>query len=227
MENKSNRVLTGTRERDDPDSIPKTLSLSYKTNFLHLKTTILTSNHFHTSQWSGGSTTQLCIFPANATYAARDFELRISTAKVEVEEATFTTLPGVHRKLMILEGEISITHEDQYSKHLKPFEVDTFKGEWKTTAKGTCRDFNVMTTGEQRSDLYHISSSADNNYTLKPKENCKNLFLYPTSGTINLKLMDKDYLLKTGNLMLIENLNLSSITINSDEGFGLVVLEMY
>lgn len=192
-----------------------------------MKPTILTPNHFQTSQWSGGSTTQLYIFPANATYAARDFELRISTAKVEVTESTFTTLPGVDRKLMILEGAINITHEGQYSKHLKPFEVDEFSGDWKTTAIGTCTDFNVMTTRQQQSELYHIAMDATGSYTLKLKETCKNLFLYATSGTIRLQLMNEDYILETGNLMVIEDLSVSSITINSDKGFGLVVVELF
>ncbi len=192
-----------------------------------MKTTILTPNHFQTSQWSGGSTTQLYIFPPNATYAARNFELRISTAKVEAEESTFTALPGIDRKLMILEGAITITHEGQYSRHLKPFEVDEFSGDWKTTAIGTCTDFNVMTTGKQQSELYHIAKEASSSYTLKPKTACKNLFLYTTSGTIHLQLVDENYVLETGNLMVIENDYVSSIYINSANDFGLVVLEMY
>lgn len=192
-----------------------------------MKTTILSPQHFQTSQWSGGSTTQLYISPATATYAARNFELRISTAKVEVEKSTFTPLPGIHRKLMILEGEIDITHEGQTSKHLKPFDIDEFSGDWKTTAKGTCTDFNVMTTGQQRSELYHIVMGTSSGYSLKPKAACKNLFLYATSGTIQLQLMDVNYILETGNLMVIENLSVSSISINSAKDFGLVVLEIY
>ncbi|MGB3343783.1 MAG: HutD family protein [Aequorivita sp.] len=192
-----------------------------------MKTTILTTPHFQTSQWPGGTTTQLYIFPANATYAARNFELRISTANVEVEESTFTALPGVNRKLMILEGAITITHEGQYSKYLKPFEIDQFNGDWKTTAIGTCTDFNVMTTGQQHCELYHISSSKDNNYILKPKETCKKLFLYATSGNVHLQLMNDNYILETGEIMIIENLSVSSIPINSEKGFGLVVVEMH
>lgn len=192
-----------------------------------MKTTILSPQHFLTNQWSGGSTTQLYIFPATATYAARNFELRLSTARVEAEESTFTPLPRIHRKLMILKGAISITHEGQYSKHLKPFEVDHFSGDWKTTAIGTCTDFNVMTKGKQSSELYHIAVGAVSNSTLKPKGKCKNLFLYATSGTIQLQLMDVNYILETGNLMVIENLSVSSIAINSAKDFGLVVLEMY
>ena len=128
---------------------------------------------------------------------------------------------------MILEGAITITHEGQYSRHLKPFEVDEFSGDWKTTAIGTCTDFNVMTTGKQQSELYHIAKEASSSYTLKPKTACKNLFLYTTSGTIHLQLVDENYVLETGNLMVIENDYVSSIYINSANDFGLVVLEMY
>ena len=192
-----------------------------------MKISILTAQHFQTTQWSGGSTTQLYISPPNATYAARNFELRISTAKVEATESTFTALPGIDRKLMILEGAITITHEGQYSKHLKPFEVDEFSGDWKTTAVGTCTDFNVMTNGKQPSSLYHLAMTARDNYNLKPKTSCKNLFLYATSGTIELQFLDKNYILETGKLMIIENLSVPSITINSTDDFGLVVLEMH
>lgn len=192
-----------------------------------MKTSIRSTQHFLTSQWSGGSTTQLYIFPANASYAERNFELRMSTAKVEVGESTFTALPGVHRKLMILEGEISITHEGQYSKQLKLFDVDAFSGDWKTTAIGTCTDFNVMTTGQQQSELYHLAMGAISSYKLKPKTTCKHLFLYATSGNIHLQLMHVNYILEAGNLLVIENLGASSISIHSAEAFGLVVLEIY
>ena len=192
-----------------------------------MKIATLTPQHFQTSKWSGGSTTQLYIFPENATYAERNFELRISTAKVEVEESTFTSLPGIHRKLMILEGEITITHEGQFTKHLKPFDVDTFSDDWKTTAIGTCTDFNVMTSGEQQSELYHIAMEANSNYILKPHKTCKTLFLYPTSGIIHLQLMNENYILEAGNLLVVEDGNVSSVAINSEEGFGLVVVEIY
>lgn len=191
-----------------------------------MKTAILSPQHFLTSKWSGGSSTQLYIFPANTSYAERNFELRISTAKVEVEESTFTPLPGIDRKLMILEGEINITHEGHYSKHLKPFEVDTFSGDWKTKAKGTCTDFNVMTTGRLQSNLYHIAMVANSSYILKPKKPCQTLFLYPTSGSIHLKIINENYILETGNLLVIEDLSISSITINGAEAFGFVVAEI-
>lgn len=191
-----------------------------------MKISILNSQHFITSQWSGGSSTQLYIFPLEATYAELNFELRISTAKVEIEASTFTSLPGVQRKLMILEGEIKIHHEGQYHKHLQPFDVDSFSGDWKTTSKGICTDFNVMTTGRKQSALYYLTMGPISEYQLKPKESCGNLFLYINSGTIQLQFMNENYLLETGNLLVVENLNLPSISITSTEHFGLVVVEI-
>lgn len=191
-----------------------------------MKISILSSQHFLTSQWSGGSSTQLYIFPPEASYAERNFELRISTAKVEIETSTFTTLRGVQRKLMILEGEIKIHHEGQYHKYLKPFDVDSFSGDWKTTSEGICTDFNVMTTGRKQSELYYLAMGPISEYQLKPKETCKNLFLYVHSGTIQLQFMNENYLLETGNLLGIENLNLPSLSITSTEHFGIVVVEI-
>ncbi len=127
---------------------------------------------------------------------------------------------------MILEGEISITHGEHYTKLLKPYDVDTFSGDWKTTAIGTCTDFNVMTTGQQQSELYHLAVEAINNYKLKLKESCKTLLLYPTSGSIQVHLANENYSMETGSLLVIENLNVSSIPINSTEAFGLVIVEI-
>lgn len=192
-----------------------------------MKTSILSTQHFLTSKWSGGSSTQLYIFPKNATYVERNFDLRISTAKVEVAESSFTSLPGIHRQLMILEGRIKITHEGQYSKNLKAFDVDAFRGDWKTTSIGTCIDFNVMTKGLQQTQLYHLFKEAIHNHTFKPKKACKKLFLYATSGNIHMQLIKQSYILETGNLMVIEDLGDSSISIDSIVAFSLVVLEIY
>lgn len=167
------------------------------------------------------------IFPAEASYVERNFELRISTAKVEVEESTFTALPGVQRKLMILEGEITVNHDGQYSKHLKPFEVDTFSGDWNSRAIGTCTDFNVMTRSAIQSELYHVEIGANSIYQLKPKTNCNNLFLYPTSGNILIELNGEKHNLPAGNLLVIEDFDNSTIELNCKESCSFAVVELY
>lgn len=191
-----------------------------------MKASILNPHHFFTTQWSGGKSTQLFIFPEDSSYADRNFEFRISTAKVEVGESTFTALPGIDRKLMILEGEIYINHEGYYSKLLKPFDVDSFSGDWKTTAVGTCIDFNVMTSGPKRSDLYYLEMKAISNYKLKAKSESSRLFLYANVGTVNVQVLEENYILETGSLLSIEDFSDSWISISSDEDFGLVVVEL-
>lgn len=56
---------------------------------------------FVTSKWSGGSTTELYIYPPQAVYREGNFKCRISSATVEVEKSDFTSLPGVKRYLSI------------------------------------------------------------------------------------------------------------------------------
>jgi uncharacterized protein len=98
-----------------------------------------------TSTWAGGTTTQLAIYPKDAIYKNLDFTFRISTATIDVEQSTFTSLPNVSRVIMVLNGELTIQHKNQYTKRLKKFDTDNFSGNWETTSVGKVTDFNVMT----------------------------------------------------------------------------------
>lgn len=98
-----------------------------------------------TGSWAGGTTTQLAIGPEGADYAARRFDWRISSARVELDESDFTPLPGFRRVLMILEGAVHLTHEGVREVRLEPFEQDAFEGAWRTRSRGRCVDFNLMT----------------------------------------------------------------------------------
>lgn len=97
-----------------------------------------------TNIWSGGTTTQLYIYPEDADYSKRNFMWRISSAKVDAEESEFTNLPGIWRLIMVLEGEMTLEHKGHHSVHLKPYEQDSFSGEWTTHSRGRVRDFNLM-----------------------------------------------------------------------------------
>ncbi|QRG67966.1 HutD/Ves family protein [Brevibacillus choshinensis] len=97
-----------------------------------------------TSRWSGGTTTQLSIYPNHADYGQRNFIWRLSSAAVEIEESEFTRLPGYWRHLMILEGELDIEHEGHHRIRLKPFEQDSFSGDWSTRSFGKVKDYNLM-----------------------------------------------------------------------------------
>jgi len=99
-----------------------------------MKLSLLKKSQIPSVKWSGGTTNQLFIYPQEAEYSKRNFIFRISTASVEAEESVFTSLPGVKRKLMVLEGSLQINHKDKYSQTLHKFDTDEFLGDWETTA---------------------------------------------------------------------------------------------
>lgn len=185
--------------------------------------TVLTNQDYKISDWSGGSTTQLYISPANASYAERNFDFRLSSAKVEVPESTFTALPGVNRKLMVLEGEITLNHENEHSKTLQKYEVDTFNGDCKTTAIGTCTDFNVMTSGNQTSELSHMQLLANHYKTLSIEENYHTVCLYLHSGSIYVEISNKLYNLKKESLLILSNINIFSFHLQAHKRSELII----
>ncbi|MEA5038305.1 MAG: HutD family protein [Clostridiaceae bacterium] len=98
-------------------------------------------------RWSGGTTTELLIWPPEASYSGRDFLFRLSSASVETEESVFTLLPGIVRWITPLSGGFTLTHRSHHSKTLHPYEIDHFCGGWETQCRGTGMDFNLMLRG--------------------------------------------------------------------------------
>ena len=170
-----------------------------------METTILSNQHFKVSDWSGGTTTELFIFPPDASYQERNFVFRLSTARIEIEKSTFTSLPGVTRKIMILYGEIRIDHQNHYAKNLYKFDVDTFEGDWKTTSVGRCTDFNLMTTEKIKADLTAVVIEKNQrlDYQVEPGWNWVLIYLY--SGQINIQLNHDFLTINSGILLVISN----------------------
>ena len=67
-----------------------------------------TRAQYVTTDWSGGTTTQLAIAPEEAVYAERDFLWRLSSAQVELEHSDFTPLPDYNRLISVLKGELEL-----------------------------------------------------------------------------------------------------------------------
>ncbi len=109
-----------------------------------------------TSLWSGGKTTELYIYPPESNFSDRNFEVRISTATVETETSVFTTLPGYKRQLMILEGKLTIQHNQEKKMLLLPFQKHQFMGHWETKAEGKVVDFNLMTSKNWNGEIQVI-----------------------------------------------------------------------
>ncbi|MCM1988693.1 HutD family protein [Oceanirhabdus seepicola] len=118
---------------------------------------VIRKKDFKTSEWSGGTTTQLMIHPQDSLYSERNFKWRLSSAKVDVEESTFTNLPGIWRIIMIIEGELKLKHKGHHKANLKPFQQDSFSGEYETRSFGKVTDFNLMMGKGCKGSLEHIS----------------------------------------------------------------------
>jgi environmental stress-induced protein Ves len=105
----------------------------------------LSAADFRTSNWSGGTTTELYLYPANGSYAARDFLFRISSATVDLEESDFTPLPGVERHITPLQGSFVLTHPGSSPIEMPPLAAPyRFSGAIPTHCMGKAKDFNLM-----------------------------------------------------------------------------------
>ena len=159
------------------------------------KVDILKNNQFQTSEWSGGTTTQIAIYPEDAVYNERNFIWRVSSAKVEVEESTFTHLPGINRIIMVLEGELELIHEGHHRCKLQAFEQDSFNGSWNTKSYGKVVDFNLMMNENAIGSLESIFIGKDQekkfSLSVAEKPYSKNTQLvYCVSGNIKIYIPD-------------------------------------
>jgi environmental stress-induced protein Ves len=117
---------------------------------------IIGPESYLSSVWSGGSTTQLMIYPAGSSLQQANFLFRISTATVEQEETVFSIFPDVRRIILPLKGSMTLHHEDGSSLHLKTFEIHAFDGGKTTKCQGKVTDFNLMMRGNTQGTVQII-----------------------------------------------------------------------
>lgn len=157
------------------------------------------------AQWAGGTTTQLAIFPEGAEYTKFNFLFRLSTATVEVEQSTFTFMPGVTRHLMILEGALDIDHKGRYKKHLDKFGYDVFDGEWPTTAKGKVTDFNLMVREKSGGNLQAIALRDRQEETIPFRSKVAYSGVYLLNGSVRVIAGTNSWEMKTGDFLLCDH----------------------
>lgn len=167
---------------------------------------IITKDQISTTNWSGGTTSQLYIYPEKASYGDGDFLFRISSARVEVDKSTFTALPGVNRELMILDGTLELEHQGKYKKTLKTFGQDHFPGEWHTTSRGKVTDFNLMTKAPTTGSLTHFSCKRDLPVPINSVEGTSFVALYLFSGSMVIMANNALQELRAGELVCFHDI---------------------
>jgi len=181
-----------------------------------MKYKVIQKSALKTIKWSGGTSTELFIYPENADFKKGDFCFRLSTATVEVDESVFTSLPNTRRTLMVLNGVLELEHEDQHNATLNKFEQDTFNGGWNTKSFGQCVDLNLMTKSNCKGTLSAIFIENEEKQFNDLREHT---IVYAYSNDIVLKLENQNITLEEGNVCIVENVNTLCVTSNTKSEF--------
>lgn len=196
---------------------------------MKITTKLIDKDEYITTEWSGGKTTQLFIYPEDSSYKNLNFKFRLSSATVELEESRFTKLEGIYRFITPLDKELKLTHDNKEYINLKPFEVYEFDGGINTSSYGTVRDFNLMlgNGAEGKLESIHI----DKNYSSMEvySSEFKEIFyiIYAYRDRIHIHIDgDKKIIepLQTFIIKLTENLNLK---ISSENPTDVLISKIY
>ena len=179
---------------------------------------------FEIKKWSGGTTIELFIYPDNANYQAMDFDYRLSTATVEVEESTFTPLKSVSRKLIVLDGTMSLEHENEHSKTLEKFEVDEFDGAWNTSSKGKCIDFNLMLRNNKKGTVKGLEINSGEK--IKGEIFGSRFFMYVYKGKVEIEIHNELVSVNESELCSVNSSGLKYISLKALEKSEVVLVEI-
>ncbi|MEG0806057.1 MAG: HutD family protein [Lachnospiraceae bacterium] len=154
---------------------------------------VIQKKAFKVSKWSGGTTTQLLIWPRDSDYVKGDFEFRISSATVEDECSVFTKLNNTHRFIGVLEGSLELTFNQQKKITLKPYQVQEFEGDWDTVSYGQAKDFNLMVK-KGRGQMDSCKVEGEQSFHLE----AGHYFFYSVEGELQAKIGKEQYLVGKG-----------------------------
>ena len=161
--------------------------------------TLLKSNDFQVSDWSGGKTKQLYLSPPTGHYGKRDFDYRLSTATVELAESQFSDLSGFHRILMSLDHTLHLHNASRQEETvLAPFTPYVFEGSDSITIRGTCTDFNLIYSDHYQGQMLAISDREE----LSQDEAIQ--FIYALSDLMVTGTGLPSLNLETGQLLIVE-----------------------
>ena len=150
------------------------------------KMIVRTEKDYKVSRWSGGDTTELYLYPEDGDYKSGNFQLRISSATVDVDRSEFTSLPGVERYLMIFQGHLDMVHGEEEKVSLEPYEVDRFDGGVPTVSYGRVGDFNLMLKNGAKGRMEALCLEAGQKFEIIPDEDENFLVVYVRKGEIRI-----------------------------------------
>lgn len=168
---------------------------------------------FKPTFWSGGMATELITYPSNSDYASRNFLWRLGVAKIDILESTFSNLPNVSRKFMVIEGQITLDHENKYIKKLTPFDQDSFMGDWNTKTYGMASVFNLMTRENYHGELVYLKIPSRRKITFQTtnllNKNLAAICFYVVNGNFKSVINNELFKVNSNDLLSINFINSS------------------
>lgn len=168
-----------------------------------------------TTEWSGGKTSEIFIWPPYGNYSTREFDWRLSSATVEAPESDFTVLGGFDRYITVLNGELNLSHEDGVNHLINGNKVYGFNGGAKTHSFGKAIDFNLIYKSEMKCKMDRKVLEKGENVLLKIS-NGGFMGVHLVSGEVEVTL-EKDekamsiYAMESADVIICFNYDIMSI----------------
>lgn len=193
---------------------------------------LLTEEDYVTTNWSGGTTTQLAIAPQESVYANRDFLWRFSSAKVILEHSDFTPLPDYNRLIATVKGGLDMKVGDGARFSLAPYQIYSFDGAVSVESWGCCTDFNLMLRkGQCQGTLQALTLSAGSTVSWTAPVSApepfprRTLAVYCGQGQVSLPEDHKTA--SAGQFLLCREAEDTPVRLESSQGAQLITAVIY
>ena len=196
------------------------------------QTVIIRQADMSVSQWAGGSTTQLAIYPPHSTVAAQDFLWRFSSATVE-QSGAFTPFPKHQRLLALRQGAgFVLTVEaklagaapaaapattavpTQQAEVTSKLQTLRFAGSCASSARllnGAITDINLMLSAAYSGNLLTLPLSHNWQPLLAARPEHSTLLLWSDEVALEIRMGEQQLQLACGDLCIVPDWPLSAV----------------
>ncbi|MCT6700024.1 HutD family protein [Rheinheimera sp. 4Y26] len=166
------------------------------------------------SNWAGGSTLQLAIYPAQSSVAAQDFLWRFSSATVE-QSGAFTQFAAHQRLLALRQGAGFTLQVDNHQAQVdNPYHCLRFAGKSHSSAQlnnGAVTDINLMLAAGYQGNMQAVPLGSDWQPFMMPRPEHSTLLLWSDELALEVRQGSaahsdaQSWLLQPGDLLLLEH----------------------
>lgn len=168
---------------------------------------IINQSDYKENRWSGGITRELLILPQGSSLSERNFDIRISSAVINLTKSVFSDFTNYKRYILPVEGSITlyIDNKEYPLNRDVPFEFDGSESVCSQNSVNAV-DFNVICRKELNVNVAVLSKGKSN------KQNATFIFALEDIVINNMKvnkynsiILDEPYQFE-GKAIVVENL---------------------